>query len=242
MRLHCAIVEDIAEEAQLLARTLDAVVCAGCTISSVLFSSGEAFLESCQAGQTFDVVFLDVCMPGINGIETARRLRENVYSSLLVFVTSSEEYVWEAFPLHPFDYLRKPYDAVRIARLLEDVVRTLQRTEPELEVRVARQQIHIPYDKIQYALAQNHCVSVMTDVGEYRASATFSQLSALLCQQPQFLLCNRGVIVNMDRVMRFENDAIQMLNGTSFPLRQKDKKRLMVEFTQYQFRHMRREV
>ena len=46
----------------------------------------------------------------------------------------------------------------------------------------------------------------------------------------------------MDKVLRFESDAIQMLNGMSFPVRQKDKGRLFAAFTQYQFRHMRREL
>lgn len=56
------------------------------------------------------------------------------------------------------------------------------------------------------------------------------------------LVCNRGIIINMSAVLRFENDCIQMLDGTQFPVRQKDKGRLFATFTQYQFRHMRREI
>lgn len=48
-------------------------------------------------------------MEGTNGIETARILRRTDPDLLLVFVTSSPEYVWDAFPVHPFDYLLKPY-------------------------------------------------------------------------------------------------------------------------------------
>ena len=56
------------------------------------------------------------------------------------------------------------------------------------------------------------------------------------------MVCNRGIIINMSAVLRFENDCIQMLDGTQFPVRQKDKGRLFATFTQYQFRHMRRET
>ena len=85
-------------------------------------------------------------------------------------------------------------------------------------------------------------LSVRTGEGEYRATATFAPIQQSLCADPRFLLCNRGVVVNMDKVLRFESDAIQMLNGMSFPVRQKDKGRLFAAFTQYQFRHMRREL
>ena len=126
--------------------------------------------------------------------------------------------------------------------LLDDLLLALAHPEPELELRVARQLILVPFGKIHYALAQNHYVSVRTDEGEYRATATFAQIQEALCAEPRFLPCNRGVIVNMDKVLRFEGDAIQMLSGAAFPVRQKDKGRLFAAFTQYQFRHMRREV
>ena len=131
---------------------------------------------------------------------------------------------------------------LRVQEMLDDLLAVLGRPEPELELRVARQIILVPFSRIEYALAQNHYVSVRTGEGEYRATATFAPIQQSLCADPRFLLCNRGVVVNMDKVLRFESDAIQMLNGMSFPVRQKDKGRLFAAFTQYQFRHMRREL
>ena len=60
--------------------------------------------------------------------------------------------------------------------------------------------------------------------------------------QKNFLVCNRGVILNMDKVLRFDGDSIEMLDGAHLPVRQKDKSSLFAQFTQYQFRHMRREI
>ena len=54
-------------------------------------------------------------------------------------------------------------------------------------------------------------------------------------------MCNRGVIINMSKVLRFEVDCIEMLDGTHLPVRQKDKNSLLAQFTQYQFRGMQRE-
>ena len=88
-------------------------------------------------------------------------------------MTSSEEAVWDALPLHPFDYLRKPYDERRVHALLDDLLAVLGRPEPELELRVARQIILVPFGRIEYALAQNHYVSVRTGEDDWTGRPTF---------------------------------------------------------------------
>lgn len=113
---------------------------------------------------------------------------------------------------------------------------------PELEVRIARQTVHLPLKKIHYAMAQNHFVKVVTDDGECRAAANFAQVQEQLMTQPDFLVCNRGVIINMSKVLRFDGECIEMLDGARLPVRQKDKKSLLAQFTQYQFRNMQRQM
>mgnify|MGYP000765621499 FL=1 len=181
-------------------------------------------------------------MEGTNGIETAQRLRAADPDLLIVFVTSSPEYVWDAFPVHPFDYLLKPYKEEKFDHLAGELRRVLGRQQPELEVRIARQTVHLPLKKIHYAMAQNHFVKVVTDDGECRAAANFAQVQEQLMTQPDFLVCNRGVIINMSKVLRFDGECIEMLDGARLPVRQKDKKSLLAQFTQYQFRNMQRQM
>ena len=83
---------------------------------------------------------------------------------------------------------------------------------------------------------------IVSDDGECRAVSTFAQVEQLLRAQENFLVCNRGVILNMDKVLRLDSDCFEMLDGTRLPVRQKDKNTLFAQFTQYQFRHMRREL
>lgn len=221
MELRMAIVEDQEPEARRLELLLrrafqgDRPIC-------TKFSSGDDLLARFTTG-AYEVVFLDICMAGTNGIETARQLREKDPRLLIVFVTSSPEYVWDAFPVHPFDYLLKPYKEEKIALLTAELRRVLCRQEPELDVRIARQTMQIPLSKVHYAASQNHIVRVVTDDGECRAAATFSQVEQELSAHENFLVCNRGVLLNMDKVLRFEGDCFEMLDGARLPIRQKDK-------------------
>ena len=241
MELRFAVVEDRLPDAQRLESFLRLAFGGGQPLVCDHYESGDAFLAAFPS-KNYQVVFLDICMEGTNGIETARILRRTDPDLLLVFVTSSPEYVWDAFPVHPFDYLLKPYREEKLFQLADELRRVLFRAEPELEVRIARQQVHLPLRKIQYAMAQNHYVRIVSDDGECRAVSTFSQVEQLLRAQENFIVCNRGVILNMDKVLRLDSDCFEMLDGARLPVRQKDKNTLFAQFTQYQFRHMRREL
>lgn len=239
MKLRIAVVEDQKQEARQL-ETLLRRAFQGDEAEFTFCESGEMFLRQYEAG-AYAAVFLDICMEGLSGIETARQLRQKDLQLPIIFVTSSPEYVWDAIPVHPFDYVLKPCRAEKIGPLAAELRRALCRQEPELEVRVARKTVQVPFSKIHYAAAQNHFVRVVTDDGECRAAATFAQVEQALRVQENFLVCNRGVILNMDKVLRFDGDCIEMLDGARLPVRQKDKNTLFATFTQYQFRHMQRE-
>ena len=239
MALPIAIVEDQTPDAQRLEELLQQQLPeAECT----WFACGDDFLRAAAEPGLYAVVFLDICMEGTNGIETARQLRAADPELLIGVVTSSPEYVWDAFPVHPFDYLLKPYKEEKFDHLAGELRRVLGRQQPELEVRIARQTVHLPLKKIYYAMAQNHFVKVVTDDGECRAAANFAQVQEQLMTQPDFLVCNRGVIINMSKVLRFDGECIEMLDGARLPVRQKDKKSLLAQFTQYQFRNMQRQM
>ena len=132
MALPIAIVEDQTPDAQRLEELLQQQLpAAECT----WFTCGDDFLRAAAEPGLYAVVFLDICMAGTNGIETARRLRQADPEVLIVFVTSSPEYVWDAFPVHPFDYLLKPYQKEKFEHLAAELRRALRCQEPELEIR-----------------------------------------------------------------------------------------------------------
>lgn len=90
----------------------------GKTIDISCFSSGDEIISS---HQKYDLVFLDIQMPGINGIETADMLKKKYSKLNIVFVTGHLEYAFDAYRVHPSGFLSKPVDEDAIRRELEDL-------------------------------------------------------------------------------------------------------------------------
>ena len=90
------------------------------------FSSGAALLER---GGDFDLLLLYIRMEGMDGMETARRLRRRGDRGLVIFVTVLGELVFDAFAVEAFDYLLKPLDGDRFRRVIDRAVRALERRD-----------------------------------------------------------------------------------------------------------------
>lgn len=83
------------------------------------YSSGEELLG---AGCIYDMIFLDIDMKGIDGIETARRIRAHDRKVKIVYVTSYKEYAGRAFSVHAFGYLLKPVKQEKVWKQVEDAM------------------------------------------------------------------------------------------------------------------------
>ncbi len=240
MRLRVAAVDDLPKDLVLLQVDLEELAKERFQLDFFGFSSGEALLKDFAPGR-FDLILLDIFMEGVSGLDTAQEIRRLDPHCLIVFLTSSPDFAWQAFPLHPFDYLLKPYQLQRLQDLLDEALRVLDITQPEIVLRLARHSMSLPLANIAYAMAQNHSVVLMTHVGEVRCIDTFRTIHDQLLQDERFMECNRGIVVNMDAVLQFDESCIRMTDGRQFAVRQKSKKQLFTAFTQYQFSHMKKE-
>lgn len=117
-----------------------------CTIRQ--FYGGKELLQS---QENFDMIFLDILMGGLNGMRTAQMVREKAYDKLLVFISSSRDYVFDAYDVEAFQYLVKPIDDKKLRSVLhKGVHKTQERSQAFLIVSRDRQKKKLFLDDIYY--------------------------------------------------------------------------------------------
>ena len=92
------------------------------------FDSGMKLLEAVEKGYQPDIVLLDIAMEGMNGMETAKRLRE-LSDVILIFVTEVKEQVFQAFDVGAFHYLMKPVDEVKLTDVLKRAIQEVDKRQ-----------------------------------------------------------------------------------------------------------------
>ena len=241
MKINIAIVDDLQTDNERLYFDICSWHCPdGVTLGSILrCQSGTAMLEQFEPGN-IHIIFMDICMDELNGIETASRIREMDTSVMIVFITTSREFAFDAFPVHPFDYIIKPYKRSQLIDVLNEAARVLVTEDPEIPVRVLRTQHSLLVGKISAAISRGHTVEFILSEGQSIISnMTFAEVEELLAAQQRFLMCNRGLIINMDHVESTDSEVFRMKDGQDYPIRIRGRAKVLSDFSRYQFSRMR---
>lgn len=205
-----------------------------------VYESGTAMLGEFEPG-FFRIAFLDIRMDDMTGIQLAEQLRQKDAALLICFLTTSREYAFDAFPIHPFDYLIKPYKEEQLNHVLSEAHRVLSGNEPEITVRIARGEFQVTFGQIVSVVSQGHTVSFhLIDGSTVKGTMTFGETEKLLTADERFLLCNRGILINMDHVKNLDGETFLMDDHSNYPLRTKGRMDLIKRFSQYQITRMRR--
>jgi two-component system response regulator LytT len=162
-------------------------------------SAGEA-LELAQRA-VYDVVFLDVEMPGLTGVQAAPLVRERADPPAIVFVTAHAEYAVDAFAVEAFDYLLKPVDPPRLARVIERLrKRTRENAVPveKIPVVAAGGTELLDYDQVHYVHAEGDYSRVYTYDRSYLSTSSLGELEEKL--GPRFARIHRSHLVNLAKV------------------------------------------
>jgi len=195
-----------------------------------------------------EVVFMDVHMPGLDGLGVARRLREKgVVPPHFIFVTAYDQYAVEAFRLEAMDYLLKPLDRVRLAETIDRVRRAVlekKSSEPaaapapaprtKLMVKAGNRNFIVDANDIIYATIDSGLITLVTTSFEGQSNyRTIEDLQASLDREV-FWRVHRSYLVNINRI----KEVVPWFKS-SYQLRMDDKKHTEVPVSRVQTRRLR---
>ena len=174
------------------------------------FGNGEELLQA--AGQ-FDLIFLDILMRGLDGMETAQMLRRQAFDKLLVFLSSSRDYVWDAYDVEAFQYLVKPVEDGKLRQVLLRAARKTQcLTQEFIVVNRERQVRKLFLDDIYYFEIKGRVIDVHGTQGVFGYYGQIGVLEQML-QGRGFFRCHKSYLVNLKYAAGYNRQEAILDNG-----------------------------
>lgn len=170
--------------------------------------SGEAAIMKCLQLQP-DVVFLDVEMPKLNGMEVAKSLKELKKVPKIVFATAYPQFAVEAFRYEAADYILKPYDDTQIEDTIKRLAKLLVikddnesiKTAGKLAVEDEGEIVYIEPRDVKYIFREEKNTKIVTTTGEFEVRTPLKDLESRLIQYPFFRI-HKSYLVNLDYVLK----------------------------------------
>lgn len=206
------------------------------SVDVVCFSSGEALLENYQS---YEAVFLDIDMAGMNGIETGKAIRRLDKDTKIVYLTAYRDYVSGAFGVHAFQYLLKPVNKKAIWNVLEEIFRYMRSAEKKiiLDFHTVDGALCLPVESIYFFEYENRKIRIVTDKEQYYMADKIGNVAKRMAEFG-FSMPHQSFVVNMFHVKNVKNQQIFLDNGMEIPLSQKKQKIWKQELMGYLSRRM----
>lgn len=235
--MNIAVIDDSIDEARQLAGFIDtyftdARICQ----QTVIFNTASEFLQSWHT-DLFDLAFIDIFLKGEPaGIRIAESIHKEDSRCAIVFITSSLDFALKGFEVRALDYMVKPLRYGRFRQAM-DYFRSLPRHKSShyIEVKESRIMVKLPIDQILYTDYNNHYIQIHLPDKLVRTYMKFHEFSGLLLCYPQFLVCYRNCIINLDRVYSLEKTEFVLTTGEHIPITRNLRPQIHQQYADYQF-------
>lgn len=231
--IRIAICEDVLHESQRLEHIVCTIMNKLCSNARVfVFQSGEELLCEIDTTGSMDIIFMDVEMPGINGIETARFIREKDTRAVIIFMSCHTQYYREMLDVQPYAFLDKPVSAERTEEILEQVMKKRMNFCDRYAFSYHKRQYTIPLMHIRYFQSDKRIVRVHTVHEdplpvEYLFYGKLEEVErSLEDSNIKFLRVRKSFLVNTQFIIQYSIDQVTLDNGVTLEIGKNYKSRI----------------
>ena len=169
-------------------------------------------------GFFYDLILLDIEMPGISGMEIPQQIKAFLPNVRIIFVTSHTEYAIDAFELSIFRYVPKNNLAVKLTSAVTDAAKLIElETGQKYTIQTAKRMEKIPYKDIYYIQRDGKNASIVSSAGASKVRKSLQQVFDEL-DTPEFIFIDRGYIVNIIQIMKISDGMAVLKNGEQLPI------------------------
>lgn len=198
------------------------------------YSDGSALIHS-HVENPHDIIFLDIQMDGMNGLEAAHAIRDNDKDVIIIFLTGYEQHMSQSFRIEAFDYVMKPADADRIADVLGRALRKYQDLRYIVKFKMGDTVHALEVNDIVYIESMRRKVNIVTKDSkneEYLINGILDDYNTQL-NKYGFLRCHRSCLVNMRYIKKIEDLFIKTTSGHTVYMSTRKRQFCLQEFNIY---------
>lgn len=191
-----------------------------CNIEYKTYTNPLELVTQMEKGIHYDVIFLDIFMPCINGIQCAKDIRSYDNFVKIIFLTTSTEFAVESYSVRAYQYLLKPIQKENLFLTLKLLEKEFEMTERNIFVIKFKNEItKIALSKLEYCEVINRKIILhLIDSAECECNLRMNELEEKLKKFGMFLRPHRSFLVNMDHIQTLTTHNIIMKNGAKIPI------------------------
>lgn len=208
-------------------------------ISVSTFCSGKTMYEELEDHKTvFDIIFMDIMMPDMDGIDVGNKIREELDDSItqIVYISSQTNYAMQLFQSRPFDFLVKPFSKERVEEVVVKALKAIARGQKQYTFMTGRNRelIKIPYTKILYF--QSHVRKIEVITVDHQTYEFYGKLDEVYkeVQNEQFLYIHKSYLVNYSQVSSMTYESVHMSDGTELSISPSKRKEIRSMYMQFE--------
>jgi len=230
--MRIAICDDSKENLALLEDVVDGLKLRETEVEC--FENGESLLRyiSDSKENFYQIYLLDIEMPGINGLETAKQIREIDKRAIIIFVTAYSDYVFSSFEVQPFRFINKPVDREKLENVIHAAVNYIYTSKRYIFISVDKAKIQLCCEDIMYFEGDKRKVNVYLPKETYSFYSKMSDIEKMV-DNSWFVRIHVSFIVNMDYVKAIYTDEIVLNNGIHLPVSRKYQRSVKLEHMRY---------
>lgn len=203
-------------------------------IDIYVYESGEELINS---DKEFHIIFLDIDMKGLDGIETAKKLREYDKKVKIIYVTNYTDYTYSAFSVHAFGYLVKPLNKKELYNQLDEALSYTEEISNNLEFITSDGVIRIDTNSIYYFEYEQRKVIMKTIDKNYILKKKISEIGKDI-QDYGFEMPHKSFVVNLYNIKTIKGYDVHMMDGSVIPLSQKKSSQFRDSLNRYLSKHI----